>query len=405
MEPVIRRLIVEGFRSIRSEVVDFDNPTFLVGRNGSGKSNLIDALVFLSEAITAPLTEVFSQRGGGRAVCHGSTRSGGEDEDRHLGLGVVLENLSDEITSARYSLQISASGPGRRTYAVQREQCFVERRGRQRDWFDRTWGQAFRSSIGGLRLRLTGEALGLSMLGGDERFFPVYQALQSIRLYAIEPHRVRERRPRIAGSTLSRDGYNAANVLMDVRERDPDDLQRICELMEPIVPGLQRIDVREYGHQIGLEFTQRRDDSPSELTLDASSMSDGTLRALGLLAAVYQPQSPSVMAIEEPEARLHPGALDLIMDVLRFAGERTQVVATTHSPEILDADWLEDRHIRIVDWRDGATRVMPLDVRSREALRQHLMTAGELLRSNALDGSPPGPVEVPRPDLFQDIVA
>jgi hypothetical protein len=41
-EPVVRRLIIEGFRSIRSEVVDFDNPTFLVGRNGSGKSNLVD---------------------------------------------------------------------------------------------------------------------------------------------------------------------------------------------------------------------------------------------------------------------------------------------------------------------------------------------------------------------------
>ena len=78
MEPVIRRLIVEGFRSIRSEVVDFDNPTFLVGRNGSGKSNLIHALVFLSEAMTAPLTEVFSRRGGGQTVCYGSSAPGEE---------------------------------------------------------------------------------------------------------------------------------------------------------------------------------------------------------------------------------------------------------------------------------------------------------------------------------------
>jgi AAA15 family ATPase/GTPase len=51
MEPVIRRLIVQGFRSIRSEVVEFDNPTFLVGRNGSGKSNLVEEFAFLSEAM------------------------------------------------------------------------------------------------------------------------------------------------------------------------------------------------------------------------------------------------------------------------------------------------------------------------------------------------------------------
>ncbi len=97
MEPVIRRLFIEGFRSIRSEVVEFDNPTFLVGRNGSGKSNLADALCFLSEAMTTPLTEVFSWRGGGRLVCYGSSTTSEESEVRTLGLGVVLGAISGEF--------------------------------------------------------------------------------------------------------------------------------------------------------------------------------------------------------------------------------------------------------------------------------------------------------------------
>ena len=134
-------------------------------------------------------------------------------------------------------------------------------------------------------------------------------------------------------------------------------------------------------------------------------MSDGTLRALGLLAAIYQPSAASLMAIEEPEATIHPGALGVILDVLHYASDRTQLVVTTHSPEVLDADWLEDRHIRVVDWQDGATRVMSLGVRSREALRQRLMTAGELLRSDALEGAPPGPDMSRQPALFEDIVA
>jgi predicted ATPase len=133
-------------------------------------------------------------------------------------------------------------------------------------------------------------------------------------------------------------------------------------------------------------------------------MSDGTLRALGLLAAVYQKRLPSIMAIEEPEATIHPGALGIILDVLRHASKRTQVIVSTHSPEVLDADWLEDRHIRVVTWQGGATRVAPLDVRSREALRQHLMTAGELLRANALEGIPAGPDTTNQPALFQDSV-
>ena len=78
-----------------------------------------------------------------------------------------------------------------------------------------------------------------------------------------------------------------------------------------------------------------------------------------LLTAVYQRQTPSLMAVEEPETTIHPGAIGLILDVLDFASERTQLVITTQSPEVLDAEWLEDRHLRIVTWEDGETRVAP----------------------------------------------
>ena len=81
----------------------------------------------------------------------------------------------------------------------------------------------------------------------------------------------------------------------------------------------------------------------------------------------------------------------------------TQLIVTTHSPDVLDADWLEDQHIRMVTWHDGATRVMPVSVGSREALREHLMSAGELLRSNALQGMPPGPDAATPLELFEDL--
>ena len=114
-------------------------------------------------------------------------------------------------------------------------------------------------------------------------------------------------------------------------------------------------------------------------------MSDGTLRAIGLLAAVFQRPTPSLVAIEEPEATIHPGALGSILDLLRHASKSMQVVITTHSPELLDAKWITDRHLRIVEWADGATRIRPVSDATREAIQSHLMGAGELLRSNALE--------------------
>jgi len=113
-------------------------------------------------------------------------------------------------------------------------------------------------------------------------------------------------------------------------------------------------------------------------------MSDGTLRALGLLTAVFQRPRPSLVVIEEPEATIHPGALEALLELLRHAAKSMQVVVTTHSPEVLDTKWIKAEHLRVVEWRHGATRVGDLSESTRSALREHIVGAGEMLRSNAL---------------------
>ena len=112
-------------------------------------------------------------------------------------------------------------------------------------------------------------------------------------------------------------------------------------------------------------------------------MSDGTLRVLALLIAVSQQPPPSLIVIEEPEFTIHPGALDALSDALRIAGHSMQVVMTPHSPDILDAKWIEE-HIRIASWVAGISQIRPVSPTVRETLREHLMGAGELLRANAL---------------------
>ena len=94
MDPMLQTLILKRFRSMPSERVDFDNPTFLVGRNGSGKSNLVDALDFLAEAMTAPLQAVFDKRRGISVV---RNRTAGRSYPPNLGLGVVLGRLNGEV--------------------------------------------------------------------------------------------------------------------------------------------------------------------------------------------------------------------------------------------------------------------------------------------------------------------
>ena len=125
----------------------------------------------------------------------------------------------------------------------------------------------------------------------------------------------------------------------------------------------------------------------------ASNMSDGTLRALGVLIALFQgfDGAESVrrcVGIEEPEVALHPAAAGVLMDGLRDAAEQAQILVTSHTPDLLNNKEIPDDAIVAVVAEHGESRIGPLDEVGRSALRDHLYTAGELLRMNQLRPDP-----------------
>src|SRR5262249_10847662 len=123
--------------------------------------------------------------------------------------------------------------------------------------------------------------------------------------------------------------------------------------------------------------------------------SDGTLRALGTLVALFQSANGaagrlSLVAIEEPELQLHPAAASALRDSLREAAAVIQIGITSHSPDLLDDPNVPPESILAVVSEAGRTRVGPVDAVGLSALRDHLYTAGELLRLGQLlpeDGS------------------
>jgi predicted ATPase len=380
LDLAIRTLILKRFRSISVERIDFDNPTFLVGRNGSGKSNLVDAFAFLADAMASPLQAVFDRKGGISSV---RNRSSGQSHPPNLGLGVVFGRLNGDVKGGRYAFELKAHK--NYGFEVIREQCIVNT-GDDRAWFERR-GNRFSSNTPGLKPAFDASSLGLPVVGGDARFLPILRCLAAMRVYAIEPAKLREMQDPDSGMSLRSDGSNATSVLQEIERQEPSQAERIGQILASIVPGTKRVRTTRHGNKLSLEFTQEWG-SRKRLKFEAFNMSDGTLRALGLITAIYQRPRPSLMVIEEPEASLHPGALGTVLDVLRLASRDIQLIVTTHSPEVLDAKWIRDTHIRIVSWQEGATRVAPIDRASREALQQHLMGAGELLRSNALEAAP-----------------
>ena len=378
---MLRNLSLDHYRSFSSESVNLDNPTFLVGQNGTGKSNFVDVFSFIAEAMESSLLAVFRRRGGFENVVHRTSKG----RRSTIRFELKLEALNDRTTWAEYHLDLRIRDDY--TLYVAHERCIVQRTNGNAAKFDR------RSPRGGHgRIRWQGNIgspnLGPAILAlpliGDTRFTPIFDFLANMRTYRIDPVAMRRDQELYGGTRLNGNGSNAARVLHQIRRQSQDNWEDICEFLGHVVPEIISARPRIRGDELDIEFVQRL--SRGKLRFRASDMSDGTLRVLGLLIAAYQHPAPSLLVIEEPEASIHPGALGVLLDVLRHTRRRSQIVVTTHSPDVLDANWIRDRNLRIVSWENGKTYIEHVSPSVRSAMVDHLFSAGELLRSNALYG-------------------
>jgi len=117
----------------------------------------------------------------------------------------------------------------------------------------------------------------------------------------------------------------------------------------------------------------------------AADLSDGTIRFLMLLAILANPTPGDLIAIDEPEVGLHPSMLPIVAEHAAAAAERTQVILTTHSTQLLDAFTDTPPTTTIAQWKDGETVLAIVD---HEELARWLQTysLGALFRTGELEG-------------------
>lgn len=376
MIPRIREVHLRNYKSIGEAVVRLSDFNVLVGPNGSGKTNFMDALAFMRDCLTQPVGMASGSHGG--ILRPGSGRTVGvrvvaelESGIADYGFEVAAEQDEWRVVAERYT-HLEPTGAVH-TYSV--------REGR------------LLQPIPGINPVVEADRLVLSAASALPAFRPLYDFLAGIRLYAIEPARLRELSEPGTGSALLEDGRNAATVLGSLQRNHRETRDRIVRVLGSVVPDLEDVEAVELGTQWGLFLWEMHSGKP--VSFFSARMSDGTLRMLGLLLAVYQPSAPTVLLIEEPEATIHPAATDVVMAVLMDAAHRSQMIITTHSPEVLDHKELPDDSILVVTKADGATRITSLGAASRTVIQRRLSTPGELLRIDELNGDtaepdPPG---------------
>jgi predicted ATPase len=381
---LIRRVVIRNYKSIAACDVELGPLTFLVGPNGSGKSNFLDALRFVSDALRYSLEHALRDRGGIDEV---RRHSADNAENVAIRLDFQLENGS----YGHYALEI---GGTRNSIEIQHEECRIAGglllAGRRPQFFEVS-NDHVRTSFDQLGPARAKDRLYLVNVSGIGTFRPVYDALANMGFYNLSPDAIRDLQPPDPGELLARDGANLPGVLQKLSIRNPRLKTRVEEYLAQAVPGIYGVDAIPLGPRETVEFVQQ-DTRGDQWRFLAANMSDGTLRALGVLLALFQSGAedyagragPTLVGIEEPETALHPAAAGVLIDSMRDAASMRQVLVTSHSPELLDNPSIADTSILAVVAEDGGTRIGHLDEATRSVLRDHLFTAGDLLRMNQL---------------------
>ena len=372
----VRRLVLKNYRSVESCGLQLGPLVFLVGPNGAGKSNVIDALRLITDSLRSSLDHALRERGGIHEV---RRRSGGHPT--HFGIRVDF-TLPDGGQEGHFSFEVGAVK--QKGFEVKTEECVV---GKSR-YLVRSG--SVRTMTGKVSPPASRDRLYLVTAAGLPEFRPVFDALSRMGFYNLNPDQIRSLQSPDQGEILARDGRNLPSVLQNLSRSAngvSEAKQRIERYLSRVVPGVEGVDPKRLDHMETIEFRQRVVGQKEPWRFSAITMSDGTLRALGTLVALFQPFAPlpvPLVGIEEPEIALHPAAAGVLLDALREASQSRQVLVTSHSPDLLDDPELQGSELLAVVARDGLTEVGPIDQAGKDALRNHLYTAGELLRLNQL---------------------
>lgn len=388
--PFVTRVTLRNYRSIEQCDVTLRPLTVLVGRNGAGKSNFLDALRFLTEALQHSLQQAFNSRGGIAAVRRKST-----GHPRNFAMRFELALPAGRTAVYRFAVAARRLGG----FVVRREEAMVrETNGAQLAWY-----RIVRTGTGDTLKTDFDASMSPAPPAQDDRLYlPVaagfpalrelFDGLVAMGFYNLNPEEMRKLQTPEHGELLVRDGRNLPSVIARLQHEEPAALKRIEDYLANIVPGVRKVERISHGGYETLQFSQEVKGASHPWTFEALSMSDGTLRALGILVAAAQllgrKRPVRLVGIEEAETALHPAAAGALVDALREASAHTQVILTSHSPEILDRIRIDEDTLLVVQASGNRTVIAPVDPGSLQSLRQHLSTAGELLRMNQLEPDP-----------------
>ncbi|MFC9249977.1 AAA family ATPase [Amycolatopsis thailandensis] len=361
---------IENFTSIRSANVDLGPLNVLIGANGAGKSNLIQAIALLGSIGKGALSSFVEVRGGASCMSNNS-------DDQRITLSLAVPPFT-------YQACLAATPNGKMIFDDEVLSCH---RTGQQPWI-RSLGQGHRESLLSAPVDEPEVASAASQ---------IRNIVHGCRVYHFHDTGtpVKSLTPATDNLTLQTDAGNIAAVLMRLRDStQPAEraaYRRIVGSVRLIAPFFRdfvlqpnnsnRILLRWRGHT-------------SDAVYSGHQLSNGTLRFACLATLLLQPELPALIAIDEPELSLHPLAVGQLADLLSSASTRSRVLIATQSVTLLNHFTAED--IIVTELHDDSSAFARPNT---DALRNWLTeySLGDLWEKNIIGGHPGSPGSISNP--------
>lgn len=370
---MIRSIEVSNFRSLGPDTrIDLENLTIFVGQNGAGKSNIIDLFKFLSDAMKIGLEGAITKRNGIKSLRRWSN-------GRPFNINIKISIVEDSGYKATYSFSIG--GHTKHEYSVAHESASI---------YDPDFGnvsydviqQKWQKNIPGINPTLSPLSLALPLIAGDKRFSKLESVLRNMNIYNIFPDTLRLPQKYDPQKPMDEHGSNWTSILKDQEAGTWKD--ELIVALNKLTGDIDDIKIDQLTSFLLARFRHgEAGESKKPKWFDATQESDGTLRMAGIITALLQQPHLPIIGIEEPELTIHPGAIEIIYDYLVEASYRSQVIVTTHSPELLDQ--IKDaQQIRVVTKDSECTKITHIADDQKAAVRKGLLSLGEIHRTEGL---------------------
>lgn len=318
---ILRRVILNGFKSIKTMDIELHNLNVLIGANGAGKSNLVSFFKMLNEMMAGRLQEYIAVSGRAQSLLHFGPKVTPQ-------ITAKLEFEADNGTDT-YNMRLHHA-PGDTLYFAQETLSILHTNGQSLKVFPLAFPGDMETRIGE------------KADAGQEAAGVFKNLLNNCRVYHFHDTspaaRVRQYCYIGDNRWLMPDAGNLAALLYRLRnENNGSAYHPIVTTIRSIAPFFDDFELEPSGpgkKDIILNWRGKK----SDRVFGPHQLSDGTLRAICLITLLLQPEEelPGLVIVDEPELGLHPYALNVIASLFSKASHHTQVLIGTQSSTFLN---------------------------------------------------------------------